>query len=88
MYRNASQNIPNDSINKVINRPNTPKTSRVYLLLLQGNPNYITPKTRKIYRRAVILAKERNQMKVQVVRYKRRLKDAKKFTDTQFCKKL
>lgn len=34
-----------------------------------------------------MLAKERNQMKAQVVRYKRRLKDAKNFADAQFCKK-
>lgn len=34
-----------------------------------------------------MLAKERNQMKAQVVRYRQRLKDAKKFADTQFCNK-
>ncbi|XP_077275833.1 uncharacterized protein LOC143904779 [Temnothorax americanus] len=83
---NESQNIPNDSINEVIDRPSTPKTSRSILASITRQ-SQLTPKARKIYRRAVMLAKERNQMKAQVVRYKQRLKDAKKFADAQFCKK-
>jgi len=79
-------NIENNSINETINCPSAPKTSRTILASITRQ-SQLTPKARKVYKKAVILAKERNRMKAQVINYKRRLKDAKKFADVQFCKK-
>jgi len=47
---------------------------------------HLTPKAQEIYKKAVTLAKERNRMKRQIIYYKTRLKDAKKLSNTQFCK--
>lgn len=78
--------IDQDITNEIINRPSTPSTSRNILGSITRK-NHLTPTAQKLYKKAVGLTKERNRMKRQIAHYKTRLTDARKFSNTQFCRK-
>lgn len=79
-------NMQNDQ-NNITNKVNSsPRISRSILGSVTRQCN-LTPKAQEIYKKAVTLAKKRNRMKRQIIDYKTRLKDAKKLSNTQFCKK-
>lgn len=52
------QNIQNNSINETINRSSTSKISRSILASITRQ-SYLTPKTEKIYKEAIMLAKQK-----------------------------
>lgn len=78
--------LQNKSIHETNNLLSTPKTSRS-ILASTTRQSQLTPKAQKIYKKAIMLANRGRHMKANIIRYKRRLKDAKKFANAQFCKK-
>lgn len=78
-------NMQNDQ-NNITNKVNSPPRISKNILGSVTRQCHLTPKAQKIYKKAVTLAKERNRMKRQIIDYKTRLKDAKKLSNTQFCK--
>ncbi|XP_071639682.1 uncharacterized protein [Temnothorax longispinosus] len=85
----ALQNDQNNIADKEVNRPSTPSTPSTSRNILGSVTRqcHLTPRAQKLYKKTVKLAKERNRMKRQIIDYKTRLKDAKKFSNTQFYKK-
>lgn len=82
---NALQNDQNNIASEAVNCPSTSRSSRNILHSITRQSR-LTPNAQKIYKKAVILAKQRNRMKRQIIDYKTRLKDAKKLSNSQFCK--
>ncbi|XP_071640307.1 uncharacterized protein [Temnothorax longispinosus] len=85
----ALQNDQNNIADKEVNRPSTPSTPSTSRNILSSVTRqcHLTPRAQKLYKKTVKLAKERNRIKRQIIDYKTRLKDAKKFSNTQFYKK-
>ncbi|XP_039302190.1 uncharacterized protein LOC120357019 [Solenopsis invicta] len=82
----AETNMQNDQ-NNITNKVNSPSRISRNILGSVTRQRHLTPKAQKIYKKAVTLAKEKNRIKRQIIDYKTRLKDAKKLSNTQFCKK-
>jgi len=81
----AETNMQNEQ-NTITNMINNPSRISRNILGSVTRQCHLTPKAQEIYKKAVTLAKERNRMKRQIIDYKTRLKDAKKLSNTQFCK--
>ncbi|XP_036139614.1 uncharacterized protein LOC118648110 isoform X2 [Monomorium pharaonis] len=83
--KNPLQNDQNNITNNTVNCPSTSRNSR-NILESVTRQCHLTPKAQKIYKKAIMLAKERNRMKSRIIDYKTRLKDAKKLLNSPFCK--
>lgn len=85
----ALQNDQNNIADKEVNCPSTPSTPSTSRNILGSVTRqcHLTPRAQKIYKKTVTLVKERNRTKRQIIDYKTCLKDAKKFSKTQFYKK-
>jgi len=81
----AETNMQNEQ-NTITNTINNPSRISRNILGSVTRQCHLTPKAQEIYKKAVTLAKERNRMKRQIIDYKTLLKDAKKLSNTQFCK--